>query len=70
MQDDLAIQRDAAFAISNITDSGEIQADLLVCEGGVLIILKEIGTCAALLLLLCCGGALLPCVCAMMMHDA
>ena len=52
MQDDLAIQRDAAFAISNITDSGEIQADLLVCEGGVLIILKEIGTCAALLLLL------------------
>ncbi len=39
IQDDLAIQRDAAFAISNITDSGELQADLV--REGVLLILKE-----------------------------
>jgi hypothetical protein len=39
IQEDLAIQRDAAFAISNITDSAELQADLV--REGVLLILKE-----------------------------
>jgi hypothetical protein len=38
-QTDLAIQRDAAFAMSNMTDSAELQSDLV--REGVLIMLRE-----------------------------
>lgn len=40
IQPDLAIQRDAAFALANLTDSPELQADLM--RESVLLIMKEL----------------------------